>query len=573
MTTDPTTPESVTTQRMPTDRPGIDRPILPGERLKAQRGLELRAKSWRTEGLLRMLENVLEVGEKPEELVVYAALGKAARDWDSYFKIRRALTGMDTDSTLMIQSGKPIGVFPTHSGAPRVLIANSNLVGRWATTEHFYELYDKNKIAWGGLTAGCWQYIGFQGVLQGTFETFAAASKVHFDQDDLKGRFVFTAGLGGMGSAQPLAIWMLGGVALVPEVNGERALERQAHGLVQHVTHDLDEAIALCTDARAKGEARSVTWVGNAVEALETLLERGIIPDIVTDMTSAHDALHGYQPLGLTTAQAAQMRSDDPDKLIGLARETMVRHVKALLNMEDAGAVAFDYGNNLRSQARDHGFPGGFRLKVFTEAYLRPLFSRGIGPFRWVALSGDSADIAYLDALTQELFPDDAPVQRWVRAARLHVPEQGLPARTAWLGHTQRTRMALAANAAVARGDIGPIAFTRDHLDAGSMAHPNIMTENLKDGTDAVSDWPLLNALLNTASGADLVAIHSGGGGYAGYMTSAGVTCIADGSEETAGRLERVMNADTGWGVLRYADAGYGEAEETKKREGLGLGF
>ena len=415
----------MTTEPVPTDRPGIDRPIRPGERLRAQRGLELRAKSWRTEGLLRMLENVLEVGEKPEELVVYAALGKAARDWDSYFRIRRALTGMGTDQTLMIQSGKPIGVFPTHAGAPRVLIANSNLVGRWATTEHFYELYDKNKIAWGGLTAGCWQYIGFQGVLQGTFETFAAASKVHFAQDDLKGRLVFTAGLGGMGSAQPLAIWMLGGVALVPEVNRERALERQKRGLVQHVTGDLDEAIRLCVDAKERGDALSVTWVGNAVEALETLLARGIIPDIVTDMTSAHDALHGYQPLGLTPEQAAELRVSDPDQLIQLARDTMVRHVKALLNMEDAGAVAFDYGNNLRSQARDHGFPGGFRLKVFTEAYLRPLFSRGIGPFRWVALSGDSADIAYLDALTQELFQGDAPVQRWVKAARQHVPEQG----------------------------------------------------------------------------------------------------------------------------------------------------
>ena len=519
-----------------------------------------------------MLENVLEVAEKPEDLVVYAALGKAARDWDSYFGIRRALLGMSSESTLMIQSGKPIGVFPTHSGAPRVLIANSNLVGRWATSEHFYQLYDNNKIAWGGLTAGCWQYIGFQGVLQGTFETFAAASKLHFAQDDLAGRLVFTAGLGGMGSAQPLALTMLGGVALVAEVSGERALERQSRGLVGQVTHHLDEAVRLCLDAKASGQALSVCWVGHAVEALETLLARGVVPDLVTDMTSAHDALHGYQPLGLTLEQAAQLRADDPDELIRLAKGSMVRHVKALLSMEDAGAVVFDYGNNLRSQARDHGFPDGFRLRVFTEAYLRPLFSRGIGPFRWVALSGDSADIAYLDALTQELFPDDAPVQRWVRAARAHVPEQGLPARTAWLGHTQRTRLSLAANAAVARGLIGPVAFTRDHLDAGSMAHPNIMTENMRDGTDAVADWPLLNALLNTASGADLVAIHSGGGGYAGYMTSAGVTCIADGSQETAGRLERVMNADTGWGVLRYADAGYQEAEETKAAYGLGLG-
>ena len=555
----------------PAPRPGLERPLHPGERLTAQRGLELRAKSWRTEGLLRLLENVLEVGEKPEELVVYAALGKAARDWDSYFKIRRALTSLSTAQTLMIQSGKPIGIFPTHDAAPRVLIANSNLVGRWATTEHFYELYNNNKIAWGGLTAGCWQYIGFQGVLQGTFETFAAASKTHFDQDDLRGRLVFTAGLGGMGSAQPLAIWMLGGAALVAEVNKERALERQARGLVQHVTEHLDEAIERCLDARRTGEPLSVAWVGNAVDALETLLFRKIIPDLVTDMTSAHDALHGYLPQGLSLSEAAALRQGDPEQLAHLALSSMVKHVKLLLAMQDAGAVTFNYGNNLRSQARDHGFPDGFRLKVFTEAYLRPLFCRGIGPFRWVALSGESADIAYLDDLTERLFPGNLPVQRWVRAARVHVPEQGLPARTAWLGHTERARMSLETNAAVRRGDIGPIALTRDHLDSGSMAHPNIMTENLLDGTDAVSDWPLLNALLNTASGADLVAIHSGGGGYAGYMTSAGVTCIADGDEGTDERLSRVMNADTGWGVLRYADAGYPDAEETKERFGLGL--
>lgn len=561
------------TDPMPTLRPGIDRPLRPGERLQAQRGPDLRARSWRTEGLLRMLENVLEVGENPAELVVYAALGKAARDWDSYFRIRQALTHMSDSQTLLIQSGKPIGVFPTHPGAPRVLLANSNLVGRWATTEHFYELYGRNKIAWGGLTAGCWQYIGFQGVLQGTFETFAAAAKQHFDQDDLRGRLVFTAGLGGMGSAQPLAIRMLGGVALVPEVDGERARERQARGLVMHVTPDLNEAIELCVEARAKGEALSVTWIGNAVEALEELLRRGVIPDITTDMTSAHDALHGYQPVGLTLEQANELRRTSPDEMVQLARNSMVRHVKALLAMRDAGAVAFDYGNNLRSQARDHGFPDGFQLKVFTEAYLRPLFCRGIGPFRWVALTGNPADIAYLDDLTERLFPTNIPVQRWLKAARQFVPAQGLPARTAWLGHGERTLMAVETNAAVRRGDIGPIAFSRDHLDSGSMAHPNIMTENLLDGTDAVADWPLLNALLNTSSGADLVAIHSGGGGYAGYMTSAGVTTIADGQQETTERLQRVMNADTGWGVLRYTDAGYAEALETAQKHGLGVMF
>ncbi len=554
-------------------RGGIDRPLETGERLSAQRGLNLRAKSWRTEGLLRMLENVLEVGERPEDLVVYAALGKAARDWDSYFKIRQTLLNMSDTQTLLIQSGKPIGVFSTHASAPRVLLANSNLVGRWATTEHFYELYGKNKIAWGGLTAGCWQYIGFQGVLQGTFETFAAASKQHFSQDDLKGCLVFTAGLGGMGSAQPLAIRMLGGVAFVAEIDGERALERQARGLVMHVTEDLDEALSLCLKAKVSGEPLSVAWVGNAVDALETMLERQIIPDIATDMTSAHDALYGYQPTGMTLAEAQAMRQKYPDEMVKRARDTMVKHVKALLKMRNAGAVTFDYGNNLRSQARDHGFADGFQLKVFTEAYLRPLFSQGIGPFRWVALSGNPEDITYLDQLTQQLFKDNVPVQRWVKAAREFVPVQGLPARTAWLGHGERSIMAVAANEAVLRGDIGPIAFTRDHLDAGSMAHPNIMTENMKDGTDAVADWPLLNALLNTSSGADLVAIHSGGGGYAGYMTSAGVTCIADGSAEASERLSRVQLADTGWGVLRYADAGYEEALATADKNGLGLLF
>ena len=544
--------------------PTLERPIV------AQRGSVLRTKSWRTEGLLRMLENVLEVGENPRNLVVYAALGKAARDWASYERIRMALLELADDETLMIQSGKPIGVFQTHAGAPRVLLANSNLVGRWATTEHFYELYARGKIAWGGLTAGCWQYIGFQGVLQGTFETFGALARADFGVDDLRGKLVVTAGLGGMGSAQPLALTMLHAVSITAEVNATRAFARRDAGLVQVVTDDIEEALRVALEARDSAQACSVAWIGNAVTLLETLLKRGIKPDVVTDMTSAHDALHGYVPQGVTLEEAAVMRESEPEKLVQQSRDSMVRHVQLMLEHRRRGSIVFDYGNNLRSQARDHGFAQAFEIKVFTEAYLRDLFARGIGPFRWVALSGDPADIRWTDALLERLYPQHANIQRWIAAARAYVPFQGLAARTAWLGHGQRSQVALEINAAVARGDLSaPVAFSRDHLDAGSMAHPNIMTENLKDGTDAVADWPILNALLLTSSGADLVAVHSGGGGYAGYMTSAGVTTIADGSADAAVRLQRVMNNDTGWGVLRYADAGYEASIQTAGDAGL----
>ena len=545
-----------------------DKPVL------AQRGTELRALNWRTEGLLRLLENVLEVGEDPNNLVVYAALGKAARDWPSYHLIHDTLEGLEADETLVIQSGKPVVVFKTHVDAPRVLMANSNLVGRWATTEHFYELYGKKKIAWGGLTAGCWQYIGFQGVLQGTFETFAALAQSHFGCDHLRGRWVVTAGMGGMGSAQSLAVTMLDGVCLVAETRRDRALARREAGLCMHVTEDLEDALSMCRRARAESQPLSVAWVGNAVTLVERLArdsaDAALRPDVLTDMTSAHDALHGYQPVGLSVEAAAQLRETQPDEHVRLARDSMVRHVKAMLVCLDAGIVTFDYGNNLRSQARDHGFDGGFRIKVFTEAYLRPLFCEGIGPFRWVALSGDEADIRRIDQLILDLFPQRSKVQRWIRKASAEVPFQGLPARTSWLGHGERTRAALAVNELVARGELkAPIAFSRDHLDAGSMAHPNIMTENLLDGTDAVADWPLLNALLNSASGADLVAIHSGGGGYAGYMTSAGVTAVADGSAEAAARLQRVLTCDTGIGVVRYLDAGYPAAERAARTHGL----
>jgi urocanate hydratase len=538
--------------------------------IRAGRGTKLRAQSWRTEGLARLLENVLEIGERPDELIVYAALAKAARDWPSYRLIHKTLLDLGDNETLVIQSGRPVGVFPTHVDAPRVLVANSNLVGRWATPEQFYRLSAKNLIMWGGLTAGCWQYIGFQGVLQGTFETFSAVARAHFGRDDLAGTWVVSAGLGGTGSAQGLAISMLDGVSLIAEVDGDRARARAASGLCDRATGSLDDAVSWCREAREARRPLSVAWIGHAVEMLEALLARGVTPDIATDMTSAHDALHGYRPLGMSLPDADALRQADPGLLSRRARDSMVRHIKALLALRDRGCVVFDYGNNLRSQAAEAGYPDAFRIHVFAELYLRDLFCRGIGPFRWIALSGEPADIAWIDDLVLRLFSDNARVQRWIRKAQARVPFQGLPARTAWLGHQERGRVGEEVNRAVAAGTLAaPVAFTRDHLDAGSMAHPNIMTENLRDGSDAVADWPLLNALLNTASGADLVAIHSGGGGYAGYMTSAGMTVIADGTAGAGRRIGRVTNADTGLGVLRYADAGYPAAVEAARAGGL----
>jgi urocanate hydratase len=511
-----------------------------------------------------MLENVLEVAERPEDLIVYAALGKAARDWPSFHRIVAALKTLPDDRTLLVQSGKPIAVFPTHADAPRVLMANCNLVGRWATPEHFYALEKKGLICWGGLTAGPWQYIGFQGVLQGTYETFAAVARNHFDAEDLRGRWVVTSGLGGMSAAQPLAVTLLDGVALIAEVDGARARAKVEAHLCDEATEDLDAAIDRALAARECGRARSIAWIGNVIDLHDRLLQRDMLPDVITDMTSAHDALFGYQPADMTLAEAETLRRSDPDRMVNLARDSMVRHVKQLLEYKRRGQVVFDYGNNLRSQARDHGFPDGFQFGVFTELYLRPLFCQGIGPFRWVALSGDPADLAFTDDLVATLYDSNRRLKRWFGVARSKVPMQGLPARTAWLGHGERTEVALRINQAVADGQLsGPIAFSRDQMDAAAMAHPNIMTENLLDGSDAVADWPLLNGLLNAVCGADLVALHQGGGGYAGYSASSGVTIIADGSPTAAMRIQRTMNADTGLGILRYADAGYSLAGET----------
>jgi urocanate hydratase len=535
----------------------------------------LRCRGWRQETILRLLENNLAIAEDPDNLVVYAAHAKVARDHDSLNAIVRALRSIEDGQTLVVQSGKPIAVLPTGPRAPTVLLANSNLVGRWATPEVFYDLERRNLIAWGGLTAGCWQYIGSQGVLQGTYETFAQVAREHFG-GSLRGRLVVSAGLGGMGAAQPVAITrMLGGVSLIAEADAAKARRRYGEGVVDACFDDLDEALDLALAARS-GEAtapQAIAYAGNAAELLEGLLARDVTPDVVTDLTAAHDLRSGYLPIGVGPEQAAELRSGDPGKLEALALQTMARHVRAMLELRARGAVVFDYGNNIRPHAAGAGVTDALSIDIFTARYLRPLFSRGIGPFRWICVSGDDHDLAVIDDLCAWLFADVARIVDWIELARTHVRRQGLPARIAWLGHGERTRLAVAVNQAVADGRLrGPIAFTRDHMDSGSMTHPNIITEAMADGTDAVSDWPLLNALLNTASGADLVAVHAGGGGYAGYSQSAGMTVVATGTDEGAARLQGALNVDTAIGVLRHADAGYPEAIESAREHGLGLG-
>jgi urocanate hydratase len=520
----------------------------------------LRCKGWRQEGLLRLLENVLTVAEDRQKLVVYAALGKAARNWPAHDKIVEALKTMDEDQTLVVQSGKPIGLLRTHRQAPLVIMANCNLVGHWANAETFYELESKGLICWGGLTAGAWQYIGSQGVIQGTYEIFMRIAERYFD-NTLAGRFILTAGLGGMGGAQPLAGRLAGGVILCVEVDPQRIQRRLESGYLDHLASGLDDAIAMVRQAQAEKRATSIAVLGNASDIYETLLQRGVIPDIATDQTSAHDLVYGYVPSGYSVAQVQQLRQDNPTQLMALGRASIVRHVRAMLGFKEQGAVVFDNGNLIRTQAFEGGVSEAFSIPIFTEAFLRPLFCRGIGPSRWIALSGDPEDIRRIDDLVLKLFPDSQIVAKWIALAREHVPFEGLPARIAWLGHGQRTELGLAVNAMVRNGELaGPIAFTRDHLDAGAMAHPNIMTENMIDGSDAIADWPLLNAMAMCSSQADLVAIHSGGGGYAGYMTSAGVTLIADGTPAAAERLELSLTNDTTLGVMRYADAGYDDA-------------
>ncbi|CEJ10226.1 Urocanate hydratase [bacterium YEK0313] len=540
------------------------------EDFRVTSGNDLRCKGWRQEGLLRLLENVLAVGEDPDNLVVYAALGRAARDWPSHDAIVRALKTMDEGETLIVQSGKPIGIVRTHPGAPLVIMANCNMVGQWAKAETFYALQDKGLICWGGLTAGDWQYIGSQGVIQGTYEIFMRIAERHFG-GDLKGRFVLTAGLGGMGGAQPLAGRMAGAAILAVDVDPERIAKRLAIGYLERRAETLEEALAMIRAATAAGTPLSVGLQGNAAEIYPEILARGIVPDVVTDQTSAHDLVYGYVPATRSLAEARALRKSDPRTLMAESRASIVRHVEAMLGFKDRGAVVFDNGNLIRTQAREGGLTRAFDIPIFTEAFLRPLFARAIGPFRWIALSNEASDIARIDDLLLELFPDNRIITNWVALARRHVPFEGLPARIAWLGHGERTSLALAVNRLVASGELaGPVAFTRDHLDAGAMAHPNIMTENMKDGSDAIADWPLLDAMMLCASKADLVAIHSGGGGYSGYMTSAGVTLIADGTPEAAARLDLSLTNDTALGVMRYADAGYEEALDEAAGKGIG---
>jgi urocanate hydratase len=470
---------------------------------------------------------------------------------------------------MVVQSGKPIGVFRTGPDAPLVVMATSNLVGRWATAEHFYALERRGLMIWGGYTAADWQYIGSQGIVQGTYQTFATVGQTHFG-GTLRGRLIVTAGLGGMGGAQPLAIAMAGGAALCVEVDPTRIRRRRETGYLERDTASLDEALAWVRAAVSLGEPVSVGVLGNAAEVLPELARRGVVPDVVTDQTSAHDLLVGYVPAGLTLDAAAELRERDPERLMAEARASIAGHVRTILDWQAQGAIAFEYGNNLRAQAAAAGVADAFKIPVFTERYIRPLFCRGIGPFRWVAVSGAPEDIAYVDEAVLREFGGDPVVADWIRLARRHVRFQGLPARIAWLGHGARTRLGLLVNDAVAAGAVrGPIAFTRDHLDAGGVAQPFRETEGLPDGSDAVADWPLLNALLNCAGGADLVAIHGGGGGYAGYYQSAGVTVVADGTPAARRRLEAVLTADTGLGVLRYADAGYDDAVATARAAGL----
>jgi urocanate hydratase len=534
---------------------------------KITSGRNLRCKGWRQEGLLRMLENVLAVGEDPEHLVVYAALGRAARDWPSHDKIVETLTTMSEEDTLIVQSGKPIGLIRTHADAPIVIMANCNMIGHWATAENFYDWEKKNLICWGGLTAGDWQYIGSQGVIEGTYQIFMCIAESHFG-GNLRGRFILTSGLGGMGGAQPLAGRMAEAAILCIEVDDEHIERRLKIGYLDRRAGSLDEALAMIADARRDKRALSIGLCANAATVYPQILGRGIIPDIVTDQTSAHDLVYGYVPDTVTLAEARVLRESDPKRLMAESTKSIVRHVTAMLGFQKAGAVVFDNGNMIRSQAKEGGVAGAFSIPIFTEAFLRPLFARAIGPFRWIALSGAESDIAKIDDYALERFAENKILSNWISLARKSVPFEGYPARIGWLGYGDRSELALAVNTMVREGRLdGPVAFTRDHLDAGAMSNPYIMTQNMKDGSDAICDWPLLDAMANCSSKADLVAIHSGGGGYSGYMTSAGVTVIADGTTEAAGRLKLALDSDTSLGIMRYADAGYDDAlDEAAKK-------
>ncbi len=539
--------------------------------VRAPRGERISCRGWTQEAALRMLMNNLdtEVAEAPDALVVYGGTGRAARSWDAFDAIVRTLRELADDETLLVQSGKPVGVFRTHAEAPRVLIANANLVGNWATWEHFRELERRGLIMFGQMTAGSWIYIGTQGILQGTYETFGALARKHFGAS-LRGHWVLTGGMGGMGGAQPLAATMNEGAILCVEVDAERIERRIATRYCDRMTHDLDEALAWVRDAARTGEAVSVGLVGNCAEVLPELVARGVTPDVVTDQTSAHDPLGGYVPAGLSLEDAARLREADPDEYQRRSLSSMRAHCAAIVAMQDAGAVAFDYGNNLRGFAREAGLENAFAYPGFVPAYIRDLFCEGKGPFRWAALSGDPADIHRIDDLVLEMFPDDGHLCRWIRLAREEVAFQGLPARICWLGQGERARFGCAINDLVASGEVSaPVVIGRDHLDTGSVASPNRETEAMRAGSDAIADWPILNALLNTASGASWVSFHHGGGVGIGYSLHAGQVVVADGTPGMRARIERVLTNDPGIGVARHADAGYPAALRTARREGI----
>ena len=541
--------------------------------IRAPHGTTRTCKSWQTEAALRMLMNNLDpdVAEHPTELVVYGGIGRAARDWASYDTIVDTLRRLDNDETLLVQSGKPVGVFRTHEHAPRVLIANSNLVPRWATWEHFDELDRKGLMMYGQMTAGSWIYIGSQGIVQGTYETFAEMGRQHFG-GDLAGRWILTAGLGGMGGAQPLAATMAGASCLAIECQADRIEKRLATRYLDRRANTLDEALALIDEACARKAAVSVGLLGNACEILPELVRRGVMPDIVTDQTSAHDPANGYLPKGWTVERWRAMRDQNPAEVAEAARASIAEHVQAMLNFKAGGAIVVDYGNNIRQVARDMGVDDAFAFPGFVPAYVRPLFCRGVGPFRWAALSGDPEDIARTDAKVKALIPDDKRLHRWLDMASERIAFQGLPARICWVGLGQRDKLGLAFNEMVARGELkAPIVIGRDHLDSGSVASPNRETEAMRDGSDAVSDWPLLNALLNTASGATWVSLHHGGGVGMGYSQHSGMVIVCDGTEAAAGRIARVLWNDPGTGVMRHADAGYDIAIACARDQGLDL--
>ncbi|PRP95312.1 Urocanate hydratase [Bacillus sp. M21] len=541
--------------------------------IRAPRGNELQTKGWVQEAALRMLMNNLdpEVAEKPEELVVYGGIGRAARNWESYQAIVDSLKTLESDETLLVQSGKPVAIFKSHEDAPRVLLANSNLVPKWANWDHFRELEKKGLMMYGQMTAGSWIYIGTQGILQGTYETFGEAARQHFD-GSLKGTITLTAGLGGMGGAQPLAVTMNGGVVIAIDVD-KRSIDRRIEKrYCDMYTESLEEALAVANEYKEKKEPISIGLLGNAAEILPELVKRNITPDLVTDQTSAHDPLNGYIPVGYTLEEAAKLREEDPERYVQLSKESMTKHVEAMLAMQEKGTITFDYGNNIRQVAFDEGLKNAFDFPGFVPAFIRPLFCEGKGPFRWVALSGDPEDIYKTDEVILREFADNEHLCNWIRMARQQVEFQGLPSRICWLGYGERAKFGRIINEMVANGELSaPIVIGRDHLDCGSVASPNRETEAMKDGSDAVADWPILNALINSVNGASWVSVHHGGGVGMGYSLHAGMVIVADGTEAAAKRIERVLTSDPGMGVVRHVDAGYDLAVETAKEKGVNI--